>query len=154
MGEALLDKIRMRDARVGVVGLGYVGLPLAVEFAKAGLTTTAFDIDVDKVAQINRGESYIGDVPGEEVRAVTQAGHLTATGDFAELANVDTIDICVPTPLRKTGDPDLSYIVSAVDEIARHLHPGQLGHPGVDDVSGNGRRGGATQAGSRRAQGG
>ena len=126
MGEALLDKIRMRDARVGVVGLGYVGLPLAVEFAKAGLTTTAFDIDVDKVAQINRGESYIGDVPGEEVRAVTQAGHLTATGDFAELANVDTIDICVPTPLRKTGDPDLSYIVSAVDEIARHLHPGQL----------------------------
>ena len=126
MTDTLSDKIRTHQARVGVIGLGYVGLPLAVEFAKAGLTTVAFDVDVQKVKAIRRGESYIGDVPAEEVRAVTQAGRLIATDDFSELARVDTLDICVPTPLRKTGDPDLSYIVSAVDEIANHLHAGQL----------------------------
>ena len=126
MSETLIEKIRERRARVGVIGLGYVGLPLAVEFAKAGLRTVAFDVDTDKVQMLGRGESYIGDVPDDEVQAVTATGHLTATTDFSELANVDTIDICVPTPLRKTGDPDLSYIVSAVDEIAKHLHSGQL----------------------------
>ena len=120
------DKILARTSRVGVIGLGYVGLPLAVEFAKAGLKTTAFDIDRQKVDQINRGESYIGDVAAEDVRAVTAAGFLRATVDFSELASVDTVDICVPTPLRKTGDPDLSYVVSVVDEIAKHLRAGQL----------------------------
>ena len=126
MTETLAEKIRTRQARVGVIGLGYVGLPLAVEFAKAGLNTVAFDVDVQKVEAIRRGESYIGDVSSEEVRAVTESGQLTATDDFSQLGSVDTIDICVPTLLRKTGDPDLSYIVSAVDEIARHLHAGQL----------------------------
>ena len=126
MTDTLADRIRTHRARVGVIGLGYVGLPLAVEFAKAGLTTVAFDVDVEKVEAIRRGESYIGDVPAEEVRAVTEAGRLIATDDFSQLAHVDTIDICVPTPLRKTGDPDLSYIVSAIDEIAKHLHAGQL----------------------------
>ena len=126
MSDTLIEKIRAREACVSVIGLGYVGLPLAVEFAKAGLRTIAFDVDTEKVEKIRRGESYIGDVPDEEVQAVTATGHLTATSDFSELARVDTIDICVPTPLRKTGDPDLSYVVSAVDEIARHLHPGQL----------------------------
>ncbi len=126
MSEALRDKILARTSRVGVIGLGYVGLPLAVEFAKAGLKTTAFDIDRQKVDQINRGESYIGDVAAEDVRAVTAAGFLRATADFSELASVDTVDICVPTPLRKTGDPDLSYVVSVVDEIAKHLRAGQL----------------------------
>ena len=126
MSETLIEKIRERRARVGIIGLGYVGLPLAVEFAKAGLRTVGFDVDTDKVQKLGRGESYIGDVPDDEVQAVTATGHLTATTDFSELANVDTIDICVPTPLRKTGDPDLSYIVSAVDEIAKHLHSGQL----------------------------
>lgn len=126
MSEALRDKILARTSRVGVIGLGYVGLPLAVEFAKAGLKTTAFDIDRQKVDQINRGESYIGDVAAEDVRAVTAAGFLRATVDFSELASVDTVDICVPTPLRKTGDPDLSYVVSVVDEIAKHLRAGQL----------------------------
>ena len=126
MTETLAEKIRTRQARVGVIGLGYVGLPLAVEFAKAGLNTVAFDVDVQKVEAIRRGESYIGDVSSEEVRAVTESGQLIATDDFSQLGSVDTIDICVPTPLRKTGDPDLSYIVSAVDEIARHLHAGQL----------------------------
>ena len=126
MSETLIEKIRERRARVGIIGLGYVGLPLAVEFAKAGLRTVGFDVDTDKVQKLGRGESYIGDVPDDEVQAVTATGHLTATTDFSELANVDTIDICVPTPLRKTGGPDLSYIVSAVDEIAKHLHSGQL----------------------------
>ncbi len=126
MGDTLGEKIRAHQARVGVIGLGYVGLPLAVEFAKAGLATIAFDVDVAKVDQIGRGESYIGDVPSAEVNTVTKNGMLRATTDFSELATVDTIDICVPTPLRKTRDPDLSYVVSAVDEIAQRLRPGQL----------------------------
>ncbi len=126
MGDTLGEKIRAHQARVGVIGLGYVGLPLAVEFAKAGFATIAFDVDVAKVDQIGRGESYIGDVPSAEVKTVTENGTLRATTDFSELATVDTIDICVPTPLRKTRDPDLSYVVSAVDEIAQRLRPGQL----------------------------
>jgi len=126
MRETLIERIRARQACVSVIGLGYVGLPLAVEFAKAGLKTIAFDIDAEKVEKINRGESYIGDVQDDEVQALTATGHLIATTDFSELANVDTIDICVPTPLRKTGDPDLSHVISAVDEITKHLHPDQL----------------------------
>ena len=126
MSKALIEKIGTRQACVGVIGLGYVGLPLAVEFAKAGLKTIAFDIDVDKVEQLRQGKSYIGDVPNGEIQAVTTKGYLTATTDFSQLADVDTIDICVPTPLRKTRDPDLSYVVSAVDEIAKYLHAGQL----------------------------
>jgi UDP-N-acetyl-D-glucosamine dehydrogenase len=126
MSKALIEKIRTRQACVSVIGLGYVGLPLAVEFAKAGLKTIAFDIDVDKVEQLRQGKSYIGDVPNGEIQAVTTKGYLTATTDFSQLADVDTIDICVPTPLRKTRDPDLSYVVSAVDEIAKYLHAGQL----------------------------
>ena len=123
---SLLDKIRAREVRVGVIGLGYVGLPLAVEFAKAGLATVAVDVDSEKVARLERGESYIADVPDDEVRAVTTSGHLSPTTDFAALAAVDTVDICVPTPLRKTRDPDLSFVVAAVDEVARHLRAGQL----------------------------
>ena len=126
MTESLVDKIRARQATVGVIGLGYVGLPLAVEFAKAGLKTVAFDVDTEKVEKIRCGTSYIGDVPDTEVQAVAATGHLVATSDFSELASVDTIDICVPTPLRKTGDPDLSHVIAAVDEIAQRLHPGQL----------------------------
>ena len=126
MSKALIEKIGTRQACVGVIGLGYVGLPLAVEFAKAGLKTIAFDVDGEKVEKIRQGKSYIGDVKDDEVKTVTTTGYLTATNDFSRLADVDTIDICVPTPLRKTGDPDLSYVVSAVDEIAKHLHAGQL----------------------------
>ena len=126
ISKALIEKIRTRQACVGVIGLGYVGLPLAVEFAKAGLKTIAFDIDGEKVEKVRQGKSYIGDVSDGEVQTVTTTGYLTATNDFSRLADVDTIDICVPTPLRKTRDPDLSYVVSAVDEIAKHLHAGQL----------------------------
>ena len=126
MTAALLERIRSGGARVGVIGLGYVGLPLVVEFARSGLQAVGFDIDAGKVASIQRGESYIGDVPTGDVRAVVDSGRLTATTDFSILASVDTVNICVPTPLRKTKDPDLSYVVAAVDEIARHLHAGQL----------------------------
>ena len=122
----ILEAINARSARVGVVGLGYVGLPLAVEFAKAGYTVTGIDLALGKIDAINRGESYIPDVPTHEVDEAVKAGKLTATSDFSVVANLDTVNICVPTPLRKTKDPDMSYIVSAVEAIAAHLHPGLL----------------------------
>ena len=123
---SLLDKIETRRARAGVVGLGYVGLPLAVELAKAGFRTTGIDLDARKVRAINDGESYIPDVPEGDVRGLRKAGTLDATTDFSVVKELDTINICVPTPLRKTKDPDMSYIVSAVEAIAEHLHPGLL----------------------------
>src|SRR5512145_2851007 len=123
---SLLNKIETRRARVGVVGLGYVGLPLAVELAKAGFHATGIDLDERKVDAVNAGRSYIPDVPTQEVRALRDAGKLDATTDFAVVKELDTVNICVPTPLRKTKDPDMSYIVSAVEAIARHLHPGLL----------------------------
>lgn len=122
----LVDKLNARKAHAAVIGLGYVGLPLAVEVAKAGMKVTGIDLDSSKVDAINRGESYILDVPGSEVKELVATGHLSATTDFSALSDVDTINICVPTPLRKTKDPDLSYIVSAVEEIAKYLKKGQL----------------------------
>ncbi len=124
--EVLRQKIRSRAARAGVVGLGYVGLPLAVELAKAGFRTSGIDLDVRKVTQVNEGRSYIPDVSTEDVRALHAKGLLDATADFAIVRELDTINICVPTPLRKTKDPDMSYIVSAVEGIATYLHPGML----------------------------
>jgi UDP-N-acetyl-D-glucosamine dehydrogenase len=123
---SLREKIESRRARAGVVGLGYVGLPLAVELAKAGFHTTGIDLDAGKIQAINDGQSYIPDVPTADVRALRQSGKLEATSDFSVVKNLDTINICVPTPLRKTKDPDMSYIVSAVEAIAEHLHPGIL----------------------------
>ena len=123
---SLVDKIRSREARLGVIGLGYVGLPLLVEFGRAGFKTVGVDIDAEKVRQIVAGESYIKDVPSGVLKEVVDSGNVTATTDFAVLADVDTVNICVPTPLRKTRDPDISYIVSAVEEISQRLHPGQL----------------------------
>ncbi|HUL71682.1 MAG TPA: nucleotide sugar dehydrogenase [Vicinamibacterales bacterium] len=124
--ETLRQKLAARTARVGVVGLGYVGLPLAVELARAGFKTTGIDLDKRKVDAINRGESYIQDVPTKDVVEFHEAGRLSATTDPASVATLDTVNICVPTPLRKTKDPDLSYVVSAVEMIAAHLHPGLL----------------------------
>ncbi len=124
--EALRDKIRSRKARTGVVGLGYVGLPLAVEFGKAGFHATGIDLDPRKVQQIADGRSYIPDVQTADVQALKAKGLLDATTDFAVVRDLDTINICVPTPLRKTKDPDMSYIVSEVEGIAKHLHPGML----------------------------
>jgi UDP-N-acetyl-D-glucosamine dehydrogenase len=126
MGKSIFEVINGRTARTGVVGLGYVGLPLAVEFAKAGYSVTGIDLSAPKVDAINRGESYIPDVSAGDVAEAVQAGKLTATTDFAVVRDLDTVNICVPTPLRKTKDPDMSYIVSAVEAIAQHLHPGML----------------------------
>src|SRR3984893_2493686 len=122
----LHDRIRTRGARVGVIGLGYVGLPLAVEFARAGFTVTGFDVDASKIAEINAGRSYIPDVPGDDLAAQVRAGKLSATTDMTQLGEMDAVDICVPTPLRKTKDPDLSYIVLAVEAVAATLKRGQL----------------------------
>jgi len=126
IAQTLLDKLESRTARVGVVGLGYVGLPLAVEMSRAGFRTTGIDLDRRKVDAINRGESYIQDVPTNDVAEFHKQGRLVATLDPSVVADLDTINICVPTPLRKTKDPDLSYVVSAVEMIADHLHPGML----------------------------
>jgi UDP-N-acetyl-D-glucosamine dehydrogenase len=123
---ALLSRIQSGQARAGVVGLGYVGLPLAVEFARAGLTVTGIDLDPRKVAEVSAGRSYIPDVPTADVAALRDAGRLEATTDFAVVGSLDTINICVPTPLRKTKDPDMSFVVSAAERIAAHLHPGML----------------------------
>ena len=122
----LKDKIRDRSARVGVIGLGYVGLPLASEFSRSGFDVTGFDIDAAKVNDINAGRSYILDVRGEDIAASVREGRFRATTDMAHLRDMDAIDICVPTPLRKTKDPDLSYVVQAVDGVKRQLRPGQL----------------------------
>jgi UDP-N-acetyl-D-glucosamine dehydrogenase len=122
----LLDRIRNKQVRVGVIGLGYVGLPLAVEFAKAGLDVTGFDVDETKVDLINKGTTYIPDVEARELQACVALGRLRATTDMSKLAEMDAIDICVPTPLRKTKDPDLSYIVMAVDAVAAVALRGKL----------------------------
>src|SRR5579875_320714 len=124
--EALKEKIETKAARVGIVGLGYVGLPLAVEFAKAGFTVTGIDVQDTKVASLNRGESHVQDVPSAEVADLVARKRFHATTDFSVLRELDTINICVPTPLRKTKDPDMSFIVSAVEEIAKFFHPGLL----------------------------
>ncbi len=122
----LTQKIEQRQAKVGIIGLGYVGLPLAVEFARAGLDVTGFDVDASKVEQLNAGRSYIGAVTTADVAANVAAGRLRATTDMSKLADMDVVDICVPTPLRKTKDPDMSYVVSAAEEIAKYIHPGML----------------------------
>jgi UDP-N-acetyl-D-glucosamine dehydrogenase len=124
--QILADRIRSRRARVGIVGLGYVGLPLAVEFARAGFRVTGIDINETKASRVNDGDSYVGDVPSSTLGPLVESGKLRATSDFDEVAELDTINICVPTPLRKTKDPDMSFIVSSCQEIARRFHPGML----------------------------
>jgi UDP-N-acetyl-D-glucosamine dehydrogenase len=124
--QLLKDKIQNRQARVGIVGLGYVGLPLAVEFARAGFDVTGIDLSEGKVAKVNAGESYVGDVSTELLNDLVRQGKLRATTDFAAVLELDTINICVPTPLRKTKDPDMSFIVAACGDIERHFHAGML----------------------------
>lgn len=125
-GRELAEKIRNRTARVSVVGLGYVGLPLAVEFARAGFAVTGIEADPEKVRRVNAGDSYVLDVPSAALAPLVAGGRLRATTDYACLAEADTVNICVPTPLRKTKDPDMSYIDAACRQIARYLHPGML----------------------------
>jgi UDP-N-acetyl-D-glucosamine dehydrogenase len=122
----LIEAIQAKTARLGVVGLGYVGLPLAVEFAAEGYFVTGIDISASKVAELNAGVSYIQDVPTAQLAPLAASGHLKATTDFSVIRQLDTVNICVPTPLRKTKDPDMSYIDAACREIAQYLHPGML----------------------------
>ena len=124
--QILQHKILEKRARVGIVGLGYVGLPLAVEFAKAGFSVTGIDISQEKTKKVNAGDSYVGDIPSATLKPLVETGKLRATTDFSAVLELDTINICVPTPLRKTKDPDMSFIVSSCQEIARHFHAGQL----------------------------
>jgi UDP-N-acetyl-D-glucosamine dehydrogenase len=122
----LIQKLQDRTAKVAVMGLGYVGLPLATVFADAGFTVTGIDPVVEKVAMVNQGHSYVLDIPSDHLQALVVAGKLSATTDFSVLAGVDAVSICVPTPLRKTGDPDLSFIASAVEGLASYVHPGMI----------------------------
>ncbi len=122
----LRERIANKKAHVGVLGLGYVGLPLAVEFARAGFEVTGIDVQQSKVDLFNAGRSYVKDVPDATFGPLVHSGKLRATTDFSIIEQLDTIDICVPTPLRKTKDPDMSFVVAATDAIAQHMHPGLL----------------------------
>lgn len=124
--EALLTKLKNKEARMAVLGLGYVGLPLAVVFGNAGFEVIGIDPDARKVDSLNKGVSYIPDVPAKDVARLVQNGKLTATIDFSVLKDVDAVSICVPTPLRKTGDPDMSYIDAATSELAKYVHAGMV----------------------------
>ena len=124
--EKLIEAIEKKRASVGVIGLGYVGLPLAVEFARKGIRALGFEVDHRKVERLKAGDSYIGDVPSAILKEVVGAGDLDATTDFDRLRDCDCIIICVPTPLRKTKEPDISYILAASEEIKRNLRRGQL----------------------------
>lgn len=123
---ALLEKIERHTAQVGVIGLGYVGLPLAVEMARAGYTVTGIDVDPEKVARLARGDNYIEDVDSALLATLVSEKKLQPTDDFSVLSRLDTVNICVPTPLRKTKDPDMSYVVAAAEQVARYVHPGML----------------------------
>ncbi len=122
----LEDKIRNRSAKLGVIGLGYVGLPLAIEMAREGFRVTGIDIDGSRAESVNAGVSYVLNVTSNDLRSAGTNRTLRATQSFAALESVDTISICVPTPLRKSKDPDLSYIVAAVEAVHNHLTPGKL----------------------------
>jgi len=124
--ESLKARIASGDARVGILGLGYVGLPLAVEFGSAGLNVTGFDLSESKVASLSKGESYIQDVETARLKELVQKGKVAATTDFTKIRDCDALIICVPTPLSKTKDPDLSMVVSATDRIAENMRAGQL----------------------------
>jgi UDP-N-acetyl-D-glucosamine dehydrogenase len=124
--QQLLDRLHSRKAKVGVVGMGYVGLPLAVEFARAGYHVVGLDVLPEKVQKLNAGISYIPDVPTEALAPLVETGHLCATTSYDDLRDVDVISICVPTPLLKTKDPDMSYVINAADEVAKVCHPGML----------------------------
>jgi UDP-N-acetyl-D-glucosamine dehydrogenase len=124
--KALQEKLETRTARVSVIGLGYVGLSLAVELAKAGLTVRGVDLDLERVSLLNRGESYLVDVPADVLKPLVASGRLKGSTTFEEAASSDALIICVPTPLRKSKEPDISFILSAAESLLPHLRPGQL----------------------------
>ncbi|MGB7972139.1 MAG: nucleotide sugar dehydrogenase [Candidatus Deferrimicrobiaceae bacterium] len=122
----LLARLKRKDFTAAVIGLGYVGLPLAVEFAGAGIRVIGIDSDGTKIRAIRSGNSYVDDVPSESIRGAVENGLLRATSDYSALAEADTVNICVPTPLRKTKDPDLSYVVNAAEQVAKYIHRDML----------------------------
>jgi UDP-N-acetyl-D-glucosamine dehydrogenase len=124
--DVLEGKIAAKTARIQVIGLGYVGLSLAVEIAKAGFTVRGVDVDLERVARLNRGESYLSDVATETLAPLVGGGRLVATTEFDEVGEADVLIICVPTPLRKSKEPDISFIVAALESLLPHLRPGQL----------------------------
>ena len=124
--EQLIEKFKNKTARVAVLGMGYVGLPFASVFANAGFDVTGIDPIAQKMELLNRGESYILDVPGELVKKLVAEGRLRGTTDYAVLKEIDAVAICVPTPLRQTGDPDLSFIINAAEGIAPYVHAGMV----------------------------
>jgi UDP-N-acetyl-D-glucosamine dehydrogenase len=126
MKEQLIRKLGDRSACIGVVGLGYVGLPLAIEFAKAGFHVIGYDVSEDVVAELMRGESHIQDVSSADVAEAVRAGKLEATADVSRIRDMDAVSIAVPTPLAKTRDPDMTYVLAAADAIAAHCRPGML----------------------------
>ena len=122
----LLEKIKDKSAVVGIVGLGYVGLPLAVEFAKAGYRTIGFDVQAKKVDAVNAGHNYIGDIVGDTLKNMVESRKLSATSDFAFIKEVDAVAICVPTPLDKYQQPDISYVKGSTESVAKYVHPGMV----------------------------
>ncbi|HXD11610.1 MAG TPA: nucleotide sugar dehydrogenase [Anaerolineales bacterium] len=124
--EDLIKKLKSKQARVGILGLGYVGLPLAVVFAEAGFHVTGIDPDSRKVDSLTKGISYIPDVKTESVERLVKSGYLSATTDFSLLKDMDAVSICVPTPLRQTGDPDMSFIISATEQLSKYMHKGMV----------------------------
>ena len=124
--EILIEKLQDRSAVIGVVGLGYVGLPLAVEKAKAGYRVIGFDVQESKVDMVNKGHNYIGDVVDDELAELVKSGKLMATSDFSFVAGMDAVSICVPTPLDIYKQPDISYVTSSTESIAKYIHPGML----------------------------
>jgi UDP-N-acetyl-D-glucosamine dehydrogenase len=124
--DTLIQALQEKKAQIAILGLGYVGLPLAVVFGEAGFHVTGVDPDARKVEALNQGVSYIPDVTTASIEKLVKSGRLTATTDFSVLANMDAVSICVPTPLRKTGDPDMSFIMSATEELAKYMHKGMV----------------------------
>ncbi len=124
--QTLINQLEERSARIAVLGLGYVGLPLAVVFAETGFSVTGIDTAEDKIDSIMRGESHIQDVSSEQLARLVSSGKLNATTEFSVLQDIEAVSICVPTPLRKTGDPDLSFIMDATEDLARYIHPGMI----------------------------
>ena len=122
--DTLIKQLKDKTARIAILGMGYVGLPLAVVFAEAGFHVTGIDPDRRKADALNKGVSYIPDISTETVTRLVKSGRLTASADFAALKDMDAVSICVPTPLRQTGDPDMSFIMSATEELAKHMHKG------------------------------
>ncbi|MGB8982336.1 MAG: nucleotide sugar dehydrogenase, partial [Anaerolineales bacterium] len=124
--EILIRNLKEKKARIAILGLGYVGLPLAVVFGEAGFHVTGVDPDSRKIDCLKKGTSYIPDVKTESIEKLVKSGHLRATTDFSVLKEMDAVSICVPTPLRQTGDPDMSFIISATEELAKYMHKGMV----------------------------